>query len=81
MENPEDEELSIYNINSIIYFIKNNFIQLLLLILVFVIIYIIDYISNINAMIFAMPSPIPGFASSQPKIQLKMPKRNKGNKK
>lgn len=78
MENNDNEDLSIYNINSIIHFIKTNIIQILLLILVFVIIYTVDYISNINAMIFTMQSPIIGLTSLQPKSQLK---RNKFKKK
>jgi hypothetical protein len=48
---------------SIINFIKENIVQILLFILVFVIIFIVDYISNINAAIFSMPSPIPGITS------------------
>jgi len=79
MEN--NEEISIYNINSIINFIKDNFIQIILFILVFVIIYVVDHISNINAMIFAMPSPIPGVNVIEPKSQIKIPKGNKRIKK
>ena len=75
MENNED--FSIYNINSIINFIKENYIQILLFILVFIIIYVVDYISNINAMIFAMPSPIPGVSPTQPKLNLPKGKKNK----
>jgi hypothetical protein len=59
MDNIDNEELSFNNIDSVINFIKNNWVQLLLLILVFIIIYVVDYISNINAIIFAIPSPIP----------------------
>jgi hypothetical protein len=59
MDNTEkDDEFSIWNINSIIDFVKNNFIQILLFILVFVIIYVVDHVSNINAMIYSMPSPV-----------------------
>ena len=72
MEN--NEEFSIYNINLLINFIKNNFIQIILFILVFVIIYVVDHITNINAAIFAMPSPIPGVSAIQPKSQIKIPK-------
>ncbi len=60
MEEPEEyQELSIWNLNSIFEFVKENFIQILLFILVFIIIYTVDYISNVNALIFAIPSPIP----------------------
>ena len=64
MESIEYEDFSFQNINSIINYIKNNWLQLLLLILVFIIIYVVDHISNINAVIFAIPSPIPGFSAS-----------------
>jgi len=66
------QELSIWNINSIIEYIKENYIQIFLFILVFVIIYIVDYISNINAIIFSMPSPIPVIENKKvqtPKLQ------------
>jgi hypothetical protein len=49
-----DEDFSFYNINSILYFVKNNVIQIFLFLLVFVIIYIVDHISNINTMLLAM---------------------------
>jgi hypothetical protein len=56
----------------------------LLLILVFIIIYVVDYISNINAVIFAIPSPIPGFFASQipliTKLKENINKIKKGNK-
>ncbi len=53
------EILSELDLFSIINFIKEYFIQLLLLILVFVIIYIVDHISNINTIISSTPSVIP----------------------
>jgi hypothetical protein len=74
------QDLSIWNINSIIEYTKENFIQILLLILVFVIIYIVDHISNLNALIFAMPSPIPGMQNTAPLSQTKIPKRRKNSK-
>jgi len=52
-ENYEDD-FSFYNINSLIDFVKNNIIQILLFLLVFVIIYIVDHISNINTMLMVM---------------------------
>ena len=48
----DEPELSIYDFNSIINYIKNNFIQILLLLFVFLIIYTIDKISNINKKIY-----------------------------
>ena len=64
MDNSDYEDFSFQNINSIIHYIKNNWFQFLLLILVFIIIFVVDYISNINAMIFAIPSAIPGLSAS-----------------
>lgn len=64
MDSIEYEDFSFKNINSIINYIKNNWFQFLLLFLVFIIIYVVDYISNINTMIFAIPTPIPGFSAS-----------------
>ena len=51
---------SVWDVNSIINFIKDNYVQILLLISVFVIIYIVDHISNINAILYGLPSAIPG---------------------
>jgi hypothetical protein len=77
------EDLSIWDINSILNYIKNHFIQFFLLILVFVIIYIVDHISNVNAMIFSSPSAIPGISAQQSKTQinLKIAKKSKSYKK
>ena len=47
-----------WNISTLLNYIKNNYIQFILLICVFIIIYVVDYISNINAMIFTFPSII-----------------------
>ena len=80
----DEPELSIYDFNSIINYIKNNFIQILLLLLVFFIIYLVDQISNINAMIMAPISMIPGIPQQlqQHKQQpIKIPKENKRSKK
>ena len=48
----DESDLSIYDFNSIINYIKNNYVQFLLLFLVFFIIYTVDYISNINTIIY-----------------------------
>ena len=61
--------------------IKENIIQIFLLIFVFFIIYIIDHISNLNAVIFAMPSPIIGLQNTAQLSQIKIPKRRKNSKK
>jgi len=76
MEMIDDEpDLSIYDFNSIINYIKNNYVQFLLLILVFLIIYTVDYISNMNAMIMA---PVSMIQKQQP---IKIPKPHKRSKK
>jgi hypothetical protein len=75
------QDLSIWNINSIIEYTKENVIQIFLLILVFIIIYVVDHISNLNAVIFAMPSPIPGLQNTAPISQTKNLKRIKSSKK
>jgi hypothetical protein len=79
MEMIEDEsDLSIYDFNSIINYIKNNIIQILLLILVFIIIYTVDYISNINTILMTTSSMIPSMPLVQiPEQIIKMPKRHK----
>jgi hypothetical protein len=70
MDNSDYEDFSFQNINSIIHYVKNNLFQFILLILVFVIIFVVDYISNINTIIFAIPSPIPGLTTTHiPPIQ------------
>ena len=60
-------EDSFWNIKSILNYIKDNFIQILMLISVFAIIYVVDCISNINSAVFSMPSAIPGLPSLQNK--------------
>ena len=70
------QEISIWNLNSIINYLKDNFIQILLLILVFVIIYTVDYISNINTMIFSNQQALPIL-----KQKKNIPKRQKPPKK
>jgi hypothetical protein len=65
------EELSFWDIKSIFNYIKNHFIQLILLCFVFIIVYVIEHVTYINAMIFSMPSPI------QPQINISKNKRKK----
>ncbi len=64
----DEPDLSIYDFNSIINYINENFIQLLLLIVVFCIIYTVDYISNINTMLMAQASMMPSVAQQPIKI-------------
>lgn len=53
----DNDELTFWNT---LNYIKDNYVQFLLLILVFIIIYTVDHISNVNALIFSIQSPIPG---------------------
>ena len=76
----DESDLSIYDFNSIINYIKNNIIQILLLILVFFIIYAVDYISNINTILMTTNSMIPSIPQIQTPI-LKIPKGGKKSKK
>jgi hypothetical protein len=56
MDSISSSTFSIWNIESIFQFAKDNILQLLLIILVFAIIYAVDHITNINAILYAMPS-------------------------
>jgi hypothetical protein len=67
----DDYDFSIWNIHSVINYIKEHFIQLLLLLLVPIIIYTVDHIANINAMIFSLPSAIPGLPPQNNKLPIK----------
>ena len=68
-------------LNSIIEYIRENFIGLLLLISVVLIIYVVDHINYLNSIVFTTPSPIMGISN---KIQNNIPKilpKGKKNKK
>jgi hypothetical protein len=65
----EDNDFSIYDFNSIINYVKNNFIQILLLCLVIFIIYTVEHISNINAMIMTPVSYINTQVQAQRQLQ------------
>jgi len=64
-DNNNDYENNDWSYESIIHFLKNNYIQIGMFFLVFVIIYVVDYVSNINAAIYGLPSAIPGLHSAQ----------------
>ena len=76
----DEPDLSIYDFNSIINYIKDHFIQILLLIVVFCIIYTVDYISNINTILMAQASMMPGIPGI-PQQPIKMFKKRKMFKK
>ena len=67
----EDDSFSLY---SLIQYVKDNFIGLLLFVLAIFIIYFVDYISRINAAIFSVSSAIPGMP---PTNNILLPKINK----
>lgn len=60
----EDNNNEYFTLQIFIQYVTENFVGLMLLALTFFIIYFVDYISRINALIFAMPSPIPGIPNS-----------------
>ena len=68
------EEYSFADISSILNFVKNHYVQIFMLLLVFIIIFIVDHISNINAVIFGIPSPI---LMSQPSQNINNVKKTK----
>ena len=72
----EYDELNLNDINSILNFITENYIQIFLLILVFVIIYIVDCISNFNTAIFSIHSPIPVMQTQVKNEQIQKQEKN-----
>lgn len=79
------DALNSFNINYIIDYIFDNYIQLILLVCVFFIIYIVDRINQYNNIIFGLSSipgiPIPGQQNSNlPNISNKINKKRKQNK-
>lgn len=72
-----------FNLIDIFLYIKNNFIQLLLLLCVFFIIFIIDKITQFNAILYGLPNPIPGISNQHNQLNniiIKPFKRKKNNK-
>jgi hypothetical protein len=55
MDYTNSDEGSNWTPEMVFHFVKENILQLLLLLLVFVIIYAVDHITNINAMLYAAP--------------------------
>jgi len=56
MDYTNSDEVSNWTPETVFHFVKENTIQLFLLLLVFVIIYVVDHISNINAILYAAPA-------------------------
>ena len=78
-----NNEEMITSINSVIEYIKENFIGLLLLVFVFIIIYIVDHINRFNSIYFSSPTSIPivGTSDTIPINISKVISREKKNKK
>jgi hypothetical protein len=55
MDNATHNEFSNWDIGTIFQFVKDNGLQILLIILVFAIIYVVDHITNINTILYAAP--------------------------
>lgn len=55
MDNTPPDDSSIWDVEMIVDFIKNNIVSLLLILLVLVIIYAVDVINNINTVLYAIP--------------------------
>ena len=72
-----NDELSIWNIYSIINYVKDNFVQFILLISVFIIIYYVDYINNINT---ALTNLQLGLSSNIPQLSNQMQEHDKFKK-
>ena len=70
-----------FTVQSLIKYISENIVGLLLLLLAFVIIYVVDYVARINSLIFAMPSPIPGVTSAVNNVVMQKPNKTKKLKK
>ena len=77
MDIEQDNDFSIYSLNSIINYIRNNLVQILLFVLVFIIIYIVDHISNINAMLMLPNNYIPGINNNTNTRQLSSKTKNR----
>jgi len=78
----EIQEYTFDSFESIIKYIQNHSIQILMLLTVFIIIFVIDHISNINAILFGMPTAIPNMSPPQTNsIHTKISKKSKKGKK
>ena len=77
INDPYNEELSIWNIYSIINYVKDNFVQFILLISVFIIIYYVDYINNFNT---ALTNLQLGLSSNIPQLSNQMQQPTKFKK-
>lgn len=77
----EFETVPKWDLNYTINYIKEHFIQILMLIGVFVIIYAVDALSQYNMMIYSMPSAIPGLPAQNTPPTSHLPKKMRKSKK
>lgn len=75
MENTNNDEYPSWNPETVFQFVKENILQLLLLLLVFVIIYAVDHITNINAMLYAAAPLSNTILQKKPATSKKMSKK------
>jgi len=67
-----------WTVHSVMEYMSENFIGLILLILAFFIIYFVDHINQLNAMIFDSSTTLPNMSSSHiPQINLIKPNSKK----
>jgi len=78
--NNNDDELSIYNFKSIVHFIQNNIVQIILFILVFVVIYVVDRLTHFNTMLVAIQQQKIMKEQMKQMKQMKKTKNAKNNK-
>jgi hypothetical protein len=76
MNNEFDEQ---WTLHSVMEYMSDNFIGLILLILAFFIIYFVDHINQLNAMIFDPSTPLPNIPSSKIPIPI-IPTKPKSKK-
>jgi hypothetical protein len=69
-----------FTLETLFQYVNENFYGLILLAFAFFIVYFVDYISRINALIFAIPTPIPGIQMSTNISSMKPPKVKKFKK-
>jgi hypothetical protein len=65
MNSEVDEQ---WTVHSVMEYMSENFIGLILLILAFFIIYFVDHINQLNAMIFDPSTSLPNMSSSLPHV-------------
>lgn len=80
MDSTNSGAFSIWDIGNTFQFIKDNCLQMLLIILVFAIIYAVDHITNLNTILYAMPSLNTNLHEKQTNKPIKITGHNKKSK-